>query len=111
MTRKRTVPKPAATLSVESRKWFDTIRRDYGVVDSGGLSLLELAAQALDRIHECQDAVARDGALVLDRFSQRKAHPLLAVERDARGQFLAAMRELHLDVEPLNPGPGRPPGR
>lgn len=46
-----------------------------------------------------------------DRFGQIKAHPLLPVERDARAAFLAGLRSLNLDFEPLHDGPGRPAGR
>jgi hypothetical protein len=48
---------------------------------------------------------------VVDRYGRTKAHPLIAVERDARAALHRAMRELNLDLEPLRPGPGRPPGR
>jgi hypothetical protein len=58
-----------------------------------------------------QEAIERDGMTVLDRFGQRKAHPLLPAERDARAQMLAALRALNLDVEPLHERPGRPAGR
>jgi len=46
-----------------------------------------------------------------DRWGQLKINPLCAVERDARAQFMAAMKALNLDLEPLRDKPGRPPGR
>jgi glutathione S-transferase len=45
-----------------------------------------------------------------DRFGQPKPHPLLATERDARAQFLAALKALNLDLEPLRDRVGRPGG-
>jgi hypothetical protein len=47
---------------------------------------------------------------VADRFGQPKVHPAVLIERDARGQMLAALRDLHLDLEPLRDRPGRPAG-
>ena len=45
-----------------------------------------------------------------DRFGQVKSHPLLSVERDSRAQYLAALKALNLDLEPLRDKPGRPGG-
>lgn len=63
------------------------------------------------RLRLAQEAIQRDGMTILDRFGQRKAHPLLPAERDARSQMLAALKALNLDVEPLHDRPGRPAGR
>lgn len=62
-------------------------------------------------MRHAQEAIRAEGMTVLDRFGQRKAHPLLPAERDARAQMLAALRALNLDVEPLQDRPGRPAGR
>jgi hypothetical protein len=52
-----------------------------------------------------------DGYATLDKYGQRRPHPLLSVARDARAQMLAALRALNLDVKPLQPHVGRPGGR
>jgi len=85
--------------------------REYGITDLGGVSLLSAAAEARDRAEAARAAIERDGQTIKDRFEQVKPHPLLAAERDARAQFIQAMRALNLDVEPLRDGPGRPGGR
>jgi hypothetical protein len=36
---------------------------------------------------------------------------LLPVERDSRAQWLAALKALNLDLEPLHDKPGRPGGK
>jgi hypothetical protein len=61
-------------------------------------------------MREAQDAIKRDGATVMDRFKQPKAHPLLTVERDSRSAMLHALKALNLDLEPLKGAPGRPGG-
>jgi hypothetical protein len=45
--------------------------------------------------------------MVTSRLGDPKPHPLLAVERDARGQFLVAMRALGLDIEAPPPPSAR----
>jgi P27 family predicted phage terminase small subunit len=102
---------PPKHLSRESRAWWRKLAEDYGIDDAGGQTLLTSAAECLDRLREAQAQIQTDGPMVTDRFGQQKAHPLLSVERDARIGLLSAMRDLHLDLEPLHPGPGRPPGR
>ena len=108
MTTRRTTPKG---LSNDAKRWWQRLTNEYEITDDAGLLLLETAMQAFDRLRECQAAIARDGQMVLDRFGQRKAHPLLPAERDARAQMLAALKALNLDVEPIHAQPGRPAGR
>jgi P27 family predicted phage terminase small subunit len=97
-------------LSTEARVWWQRLMKDYDIGDEGGLLLLQTGLEAFDRARQCQEIIKRDGPMVLDRFGQRKSHPLLPAERDARSQMLAALRALHLDVEPLHDRPGRPTG-
>ena len=102
--------RPHSCLSAEARALWRQLAKDYGLTDAAGQSILRVGLEAHDRMRECQQAIAKDGALLVDRFGQQKPHPLLAAERDARGQFLGAMRQLNFDVEPLRDGPGRPGG-
>lgn len=106
---KKTAAKKS-TLSPAAREWFDRLRSEYGIEDSAGLLLLQTAMEAFDRLAECQASIALHGASCADRFGQLKPHPLLGAERDARGQMLAALKALNLDLEPLRDGPGRPAG-
>ena len=58
-----------------------------------------------------QDIINTDGLVVIDRFEQKKAHPLLPAIRDSRAQKMAALKALCLDLEPLRDRPGRPGGK
>jgi P27 family predicted phage terminase small subunit len=87
-------------LSADARAWWGRLVAQFDIVDDGGQLILMTALEAYDRMRGAQAAIARDGATVLDRFGQTKAHPLLPTERDARAAMLAALRQLHLDVEP-----------
>src|SRR6056297_961656 len=98
-------------LSRPAKTWFKKIQDEYEIEDKAGLLLLQTAFEAFDRMKEAQDTISNDGPVILDRFEQKKAHPLLSIERDSRAQMLAALKQLNLDIEPLNDKPGRPPGR
>jgi P27 family predicted phage terminase small subunit len=108
MTTRRTTPKG---LSTEARTWWKRLVSEYEIGDDAGLLLLQTAMEAFDRMRIAQEAIEADGVTVFDRFGQRKAHPLLPAERDARAQMLAALRALNRDLEPLHDRPGRPAGR
>jgi P27 family predicted phage terminase small subunit len=97
--------------STAAKTWWKRLASEYAIHDDAGLLLLQTGLEAFDRMRLAQEAIERDGMTVFDRFGQRKAHPLLPAERDARAQMLAALRALNLDVEPLHDRPGRPAGK
>lgn len=84
--------------------------KEYELGDAAGRLLLQTALEAFTRMRACQHAIALEGSQVADRFGQLRPHPLLAAERDARAQMLAALKALNLDIEPLRDRPGRPSG-
>ena len=101
---------PPKHLSRESKALWRDIVAEYELEDSAGLALLGQACEALDRVRSAQAQIEKDGELVADRFGQLKPHPLLTSERDSRGQFLAALKALNLDLEPLRDRPTRRTG-
>ena len=109
--KKSTQPKPPGHLSRAAKVWWLKVAEEYAISDSGGILLLNAAAEAWDRAQSAREQISADGGPMLaDRFGQQKVHPLCAVERDARAQHLAALKQLNLDVEPLRDRPGRPAG-
>ena len=107
MKKLRTAP---SALSPEARGWWRRLCREYAIEDEGGRLLLQMGLEAFDRMREAQQSIAQDGVVTTDRFGQRKAHPLLTTERDARAQMLMALKQLNLYVEPLRDRVGRPEG-
>lgn len=104
--------KPRLTpLSREARRLRRQLINEYEIEDPGGLAVLRTALEAFDRMRLCQAAIARDGLTFSDRWGQLRPHPLIAAERDSRAAWLASLKQLNLDVEPLKDGPGRPGGR
>ena len=110
MPLKKLAPAPK-TLSPEAKDWWRKLVTEYGIEDDAGLLLLQTALESLDLMRTAQRAIKKDGATVRDRWAQVKPHPLLSVERDSRAGLLAALRELHLDLEPVRDRAGRPGGR
>jgi len=105
------LPSPPANLSDQTMAWWRAMLREYQIADEGGLTLLGLAAEARDRMHRAAALVREHGEVIFSERVAPRPNPACAIERDARAQMIAALRELHLDVEPLHGRPGRPAGR
>lgn len=98
-------------LGKHGREFFAAVASEYSIDDSAGIALLTTASECLDRIRAAQAAITKHGEVVTDRYGQVKVNPACALEKDARNGFLAAVRALNLDLEPLRDRPGRPSGR
>lgn len=100
-------------LSKEARTWWKRLSAEYegDLSDPASQLLLETAFSSFDRWQQAIKTLKREGSIVKDRFGQKRAHPCIAVERDSKAMMISALRQLRLDLEPLNVRPGRPPGR
>lgn len=104
-----TAPKAPAHLRPATRAWYRKVVGEF-VLEEHHLRLLQLASEAWDRADEAREIVAKAGPYFADRFGAPRAHPALAVRRDAEIAFARLLRELDLDIEPPRSTP-RPPGR
>ena len=86
-------------LTAEARALWVQLRIDYLIDDSAGLALLRAACEAHDRAQLARKMIAAEGMVSTDRFDQKKPHPAVAIERDARTQLMAALRALKLEPE------------
>jgi hypothetical protein len=102
---------PPADLSTESAAWFVKIVREYGIADESGVLILSEAMRAYDHATEARGILKTEGLTVVDRYGQHRPHPAAGIARDSTKNFLACMKALNLDCEPIRPGCGRPPGR
>ncbi len=98
-------------LSSEAKKIFKALCAEYSIDDVAGLKILRVALEAFDRAQAARDEIDRDGMTVKDKFNQIKPHPPLPIERDSRAAFLAGLKALNLNLEPLQNRPGRPNGK
>jgi hypothetical protein len=105
-----THPTTSRTLGKFGRNLWDRITSEYDVADAGGLELLTLACQALDRAEALRARIDRDGEIILRADGGVRDHPGLKHELAARSFVARTLSRLGLDVEPLRPGPGHPVG-
>lgn len=106
MNKKNNIPKH---LSAEAKKIWQKLSDEYDISDAAGFNILRTSLEAFDRAQAAREKIDKEGLTVKDKFKQLKPHPLLPIERDSRAAFLAGLKALNLDVEPLK-GIGRPPG-
>ena len=99
-------PRPPDHLSAESQTWWRQIVLDFDF-EAHHLKLLQVTCEAWDRAQQARRIVDDEGAIITDRFGQKKPHPATFVERDNRALFARMLRELSLDVS--EPSENRPP--
>lgn len=104
-----TTPAPPRKLGPHGAALWRSINSAYRIEDAGGVELLCLAAQALDRAEECSEQIAKDGAVFHLATGALKEHPLCKIELANRSFVARSLQRLGLDVEPIRPT-GRPPG-
>jgi phage terminase small subunit len=105
-----TWPEPPRALDNHGRSLWDRIQREYAIVDAGGLELLLLACEGIDRVWALRQEIARDGAVIRLRNGAVKEHPALKAEIAAMSFVTRTLARLGLDVEPVRPSVGRPSG-
>ena len=92
-----TITEPPRHLGAEAKRLWRELLDEFVLDDAAGLALLQTAVEAWERAQDARKTLKREGVIITDRFGQLKAHPAGAIERDARGQFMAAMRALKLE--------------
>jgi phage terminase small subunit len=103
--------KPPVHLTKEAKIIWRDILKEYEIDDAAGLRILRVALESFDRAQSARKEIDRLGMTIKDKAGQVKMNPLLPVERDNRAAFLAGLKALNLDLEPLRDKPGRPGGR
>jgi len=71
--------------------------------------LLQALCEAWDRLQGAREIIAREGAVFADDRGNPRAHPAVAIERDARVAVARLVRELDLDAGPTRPDRTGPP--
>jgi phage terminase small subunit len=98
-----TVPKtptPPRHLSPAARRLFSATLADYQL-EPFHIAILTKSLEAFDRAEQARKLVESAGILVESRLGGLVANPAVAIERDSRAAFLAGMKQLGLDYEPV----------
>jgi hypothetical protein len=104
-------PRPPKALGKAGKALWRLVQEEYAIEDAGGLAHLLQACRAEDDITTWRRTVEADGAVLLDRFGQKKPHPLVTQIAVMEAVRRSALQSLNLDVEPLQKNPGRPAGK
>lgn len=100
--------KPSRPIGKHGKQLWNSVTEEYGIEDAGGVEMLTLACQALDRAEDLAAAIKRDGTVIRSKGIIRD-HPALKHELAARSFVVRTLQRLGLDVEAVKPV-GRPPG-
>jgi P27 family predicted phage terminase small subunit len=84
-------------LGAKARAWAESVLDVPGEATETDVKLVILAAEALDRAATARRQIGREGITYTDRFGAPRAHPAVAVERDARAAFSRLVAQLGLD--------------
>ena len=97
-------PEPPAHLSERAKALWKQIVPARGW-SPGRLVLLQTALESLDRADEARSAVQAAGlTTVTARTGVIHVNPLVKIEREARGQFLATWGQLRLGFDVVRDG-------
>ena len=95
-------PKPPTapkTLSVEARGIWSRLHGEFALADAGAVEILDAGLHSFDTLRQAEALLKKDGIVVLDRYGTPKAHPAADIARQARAQWLAALRMLGLHAQ------------
>jgi phage terminase small subunit len=96
-------PKPPESLSAEARRlWKSTV--EHYAIDEQAAMVLKAGLEAMDRREQARQAIAKDGAVIKDRWGQLKPSPWCGIERDSAATLYKAFRLLGLDLAQTGEG-------
>ena len=84
------------------------VQRDFCITDSGGVELLTLICEAIDRAERCRAIIDRDGEMIEGATGAMREHPLLRTELQNRAFAARQLDRLGVNKQPVKPM-GRPP--
>ena len=95
------VTEPARPLGEAGGDLWERVIGEYAISDAGGLELLLLACEALDRVAELRSAVQTDGIVVRSATGMVRVHPAVKAEAVSMAFVGRTIARLGLDVEPI----------
>ena len=96
-------PKPPKHLSREAKALWRKIAAESDV-DAAGSVLLDVLAEAWDRMHQARQLIALEGCIVREKTAagnqKLRPHPAVAQEHQAAQTMMKAWRLLGYDQQP-----------
>jgi phage terminase small subunit len=87
-------PKPPKHLSKKAADFFTKFVSEFEM-DESSLEVLTRICESSDRADQAAEGLKQHGSLTtLDRFGCVKAHPLVAIERQARAAIVDGLKAL-----------------
>jgi P27 family predicted phage terminase small subunit len=86
-------------LNKVGKKFWKSVLLEYEFEKSHDFELLAQAAECLDRIAQCQEAILSDGLFQNDRYGRKVEHDGCKIERAQKKLFLSIVRELGLTLD------------
>ena len=87
---------------------WDRVMAQYRIEDAGGIEMLTIACQAIDRSESCREEIDRVGHMIKTSTGMR-SHPLIRDELQCRALAMRMIDKLGINHEALK-SVGRPPG-
>jgi hypothetical protein len=101
-----TAPSPPRALGAAGLALWQRVQTEYLIRDAGGIEVLCLACQSLDRAESLAKAISEEGETIRTRTGVR-SHPALRDEIANRALCARLLSKLGLAIEPVK-SPGRP---
>jgi P27 family predicted phage terminase small subunit len=101
---------PPRKLGKHGTDLWRRITHEYDISDAGGIELLTLICQALDRAESLHAAIEETGEMIQTRNGGWRENPMLKGELANRAFVAKMLMRLGINVSVTPPrGPGRPP--
>jgi hypothetical protein len=102
-------PRPPRTLGAPGASLWARIVEEYQVNDAGGIELLCLACETLDRVQALRELIDSEGEVVRTKNGLRD-HPALRHELAGRAFISKCLSRMGVNVEATSRPVGRPAG-
>jgi len=96
---KTSPPKPPTGMSTEAMGIWKRLHAEYELGDTGAVQILTAALKAFETMRQAEALIAKEGVCTSDRYGTPKAHPAVDIAKNARAQWLNALRMLGLHRE------------
>lgn len=102
-------PRPPKSLRDDGKRLWSVVTEAYDL-EPDALEVLRLACEAEDRRADAKRFLDANGISYTNTAGVPRMRPEFIAERDSRSAVARLLKQLGLDLEPVNDRPGRPPG-